>query len=241
MFIQALRQSPRTSRWATWVIGDQGAAATETRQFLSVCFDRLGQADQRTVINRTCSADATGIDSLIHELVSHELLCRLGLKPTVEPQVGGLTPDFAVLISGTKFLVDVFVANNPSRTIVCKTEAGLGTVDCGDRAKKISDRLAEKSIRYGKIGLPFIAIVFLGDHQMASHNIVEAFYGASLDDGNLLDDYPSYLAGLKTSAGLTLPDDQGKPRHQNISAVLACDWFDTGAALLEQWSCVDFS
>jgi len=62
---------------------------------------------------------------------------------------------------------------------------------------------------------------------MASHNIVEAFYGASLDDGNLADNYPNSLASLRTSSGLTLPDEYGVPRHRNLSAVLACDWFDT--------------
>jgi len=115
-----------------------GPAATETRAFLETCFSRLTTRIQAKVKRRIQSGDAKNIDALIHELVSHELLYRLRFDPEIEPKIDGLTPDFSITISGVEFLVDVLVAYNPSRTVFEESEHGLGTVDCGDRAKKYS-------------------------------------------------------------------------------------------------------
>ena len=138
-----------------------------------------------------------------------------------------MTPDFKVSAGRTEFLLDVFLTYNPTRTIFCQTEYSLGTVDRGDRAKKIADRISEKSNKYKSTNMPLLLLVFLGDHTLKSSNIEQAAYGASLGDGNLNEDFPRKLSKLQPPGGVMLPDECASPQHPNLSAVVACDWFDT--------------
>ncbi len=227
MFIEYLRRNLNKSPWAAWLANDPGRAATETRNFIAKCFERLEQKTQSQILTRVQKADETDIDALIHELVAHELLFRMQLNPKYHPQVGGLTPDFKVSAGRTEFLLDVFLTYNPTRTIFCQTEYSLGTVDRGDRAKKIADRISEKSNKYKSTNMPLLLLVFLGDHTLKSSNIEQAAYGASLGDGNLNEDFPRKLSKLQPPGGVMLPDECASPQHPNLSAVVACDWFDT--------------
>jgi hypothetical protein len=112
------------------------------------------------------------------------------------------------------------------------------TVDSGDRAKKVRDRIREKQRKYARTGKPIILVVFLGDYWMSVTDVQRALYGEPLGSDWLREEFPKAimefreeLVDANTSAappdGAMLPDELGRPGCPKLSAVLVCDWFDT--------------
>lgn len=249
MLLGALRQNKKLSDWAKWVRDNPKSAARETRDFLERCLANIPKNKQGTFLHRIRSADVNVADSLLHELVAHELLRRLGLEPQFGPKLDDrLTPDMMVKIANQQFIVDVFLTRNPSRTIqpLCRIfpgtakelqDLGVYTVDSGDRAKKIRDSLLEKYRKYAQTGAPLILIVFLGDHHMQMPDVETALYGEPLTSTWLSEGFPNSITKFRRElvdrtadnppGGTMLPDEAGQCGCPKLSAVLACDWFDT--------------
>ncbi|MGH9453573.1 MAG: hypothetical protein ACRD2O_06340 [Terriglobia bacterium] len=231
--------------WARWVLAGPDPAACEMRELLEICAANVNSRRHEKLLDKVRSADKDGVDSLLYELVAHELLHRLQLKPEFWPTLGSeLTPDMTATVGGEQFIVDVFLVRNPSRTVKPFPCPGLifpegfqYTVDHGDRAKKIADRILEKHQKYAPTGKPMLLVVFLGDEWMQMSNVEEALYGAAASDGWLQDDFPRLIVNFRKELveesvivpkpGILLPDENNQPGCPSLSAVLACDWFYT--------------
>jgi len=245
MLLSAMQKNPGLSSWAKWVRDDARRAAREIRDFLETCFVNIAQNKHKRLLQRIAVGDENEVDAALHELVAHELLRRLHFEPEFQPDLGtSLTPDMVVKITNQQFIVDVYLPHNPSRTIRPLPVRGLGvesesvyTVDRGERAKKICDAVLGKCRRYSPTGKPMILVVFLGDHFVDMDDVQSALYGASLEDAWLRDDFPHAITDFRQElvskhidpppGGAMLPDDHGHPGCPRLSAVLACDWFDT--------------
>jgi hypothetical protein len=245
MLLSALKKNQGLSDWAKWVRDDPRQAPRETREFLERCFANIAPSNGKQLIQRIGSDGKENIDAALHELVAHELFRRLQFKPEFQPNwFTPLTPDMVVKIGNQQFIVDVFVTHNPARTITPLPVKGLVdegkfiyTVDRGDRAKKIWDTVLDKYHKYSQTGKPMILIVFLGDHWVGMHNVQAALYGASAEDAWLADHFPHAITDFRQKlasmhmepppGGAMLPDENGQPACPRLSAVLACDWFDT--------------
>lgn len=240
-----LQRNGKLSEWAKWVRDDLDPAAVETREFLGRCFANIREAKRARLLARLRSGDTDNVDASLHELVAHELFRRLHFEPKFEPKVGGLTPDMTAKVADHECIVDVFLTRNPSRTtrrtlpgtLLDLPEGTQYTVDAGDRAKKVRDTILEKHHKYSATGRPMILVVFLGDHWVQMRDVQCALYGVPLADAWLRDDFPNGIANFRKevvamhreppAAGAMLPDDRGQPGCPNLSAVIACDWFDT--------------
>ncbi len=210
MLLDTLREKTKLSELAKWALGGATSAARETRDFLEVSFANIANNRQNKLLHRICLADEDVTDSLLHELVAHELLRRLRLEPDFGPKLGtNLTPDMMATVANQRFIVDVFLTRNPSRTIrpfPCPFP-GLPefqyVVDSGDRAKKIRDRIMEKHQKYSRTGKPMILVAFLGDLFMEMKDVQHALYGASLGDGWLHEPFPNAI--MKFSPTFAVP------------------------------------
>lgn len=245
MLLDTLREKAKLSEWAKWAAGNPNSAARETRDFLEVCFANVAKNRQNKLLQSIRLADEDTTDSILHELVAHELLRRLRFEPDFGPKLStSLTPDMMATVTNQRFIVDVFLTRNPSRTIrpfPCRLRGHPEfeyTVDSGDRAKKIRDRIMEKHQKYSRTGKPMILVVFLGDHWMSMRDVQRALYGASLGDEWLHEPFPNAIIKFRRDLvdaniaapppdGAMLPDDHGRPGCPKLSALLACDWFDT--------------
>ncbi|MGH9355027.1 MAG: hypothetical protein ACRD10_02745 [Terriglobia bacterium] len=185
---------------------------------------------------------AENVDAALYELVAHELLRRLEFTPTFKPAYKAsankkLSPDMDVMINGQKYIVDVFLTHNAIKTIKRGRDRFRLTVNQGENAKNIHDKIIQKCGKYASIQKPIILVVFLGDHNVELLDVSRALYGAGLEDGWLKDKFPFGIADFQREisskfnqelpGGAILPDEEGVPRCANLSAVLACDWFDS--------------
>lgn len=70
---------------------------------------------------------------------------------------------------------------------------------------------------------------FLGDHNILDiESISEALLGVYRNhDTFKIEDFKEMIRGRKNKIGLFLPNESGKAEYKNLSAVVACDWFDT--------------
>lgn len=245
MLLSALKKNEGLSDWAKWVRDDPEQAPREIREFLERCFARIPANKGKQLIQRIKSDGEENVDAALYELVAHELFWRLHLKPEFQPNCfTPLTPDMAVQIGNQQFIVNVFVTHNPARTVAPFPVKGLGnqikfvyTVDRGDRAKKIRDTVLDKYHKYLPTGKPMILVVFLGDHWVQMHDVQDALYGAPIGDEWLRDNFPHTITDFRQElaskhmktppGGAMLPDENGQPGCPRLSAVLACDWFDT--------------
>jgi hypothetical protein len=232
MLAEALRAAPHKSPWAAWLTTEDGTAASETREFLESCFQTVPETKHAGIIKKKITpGDAAQIDATLHELVAYKLLHQLSFEPEYDPGIRGLekklTPDIAVQIFGQQFIVDVFVRHTPRRTITRHTW-GYSRIDHGDAAKEFGERISEKCRKYEIVGLPLLLVAFLGDFMLKTASVEAALYGASIGDGNLDDQFPQRITALRPPGGVLLPESgTDSPRHPNLSAVVACSWFDT--------------
>ena len=229
MLSEILRGFPKGS-WAHWVASDEGHGAKETREFLDTCFLGLPAPKRSLVLAKIRNErDAANIDALIHEIVTNELLHRFKLTPDFDPTVGKLTPDIAVDIADQRFILDVFVTHSPCRTVTYHGDGTGKAYDKGERAKKIGDTITAKATKYAKTNLPLVLFVYLGDHFILSENDIEkALFGLTIGEiapGERFQD--TFAAREFGGVFLSNADDGSLPRHRNLSAVVACDWFDT--------------
>lgn len=248
--LKALQENQNLEDRARWLRDNPGGPAREELAFFELCFSNIPLHKRRSFCRRLSTADKNNADAALYELVAHELFRRLHLKPEFGPKLAGaspgsvLTPDMTVVVGRQSYVVDVFLSNNPVCTI--KTPAFLApdvrsrvtyTVDRGDRAKKIRETLLGKHHKYSKTERPMILVVFLGDHWIAVHDVQTALYGAPLHDGWLEDKFPQGICSFRRDIAMThdnpppggamLPDESGDPGCRKLSAVIACDWFDT--------------
>ena len=227
MLTDILKSTAIKSTWLAWVVGERTQAAQETRFFLDSCFSHIRSTRQKRLLQRIQKGDSLEIEAAIHELVAHELLRRLGFSPEFDPQIINATPDMSVEIFGDRFIADVFVTHNPRRTILEFGSDFLLTRDSGERAQKIAETIREKSTKYAKTNLPLILFVFLGDHSVSIRDVERALFGITIHDIELTGETLWGLREDERIDSVFLSEDIGRPRHSNISAVIACDWFDT--------------
>jgi hypothetical protein len=208
-----------------------GTAARETREFLESCLQIIPETKHAGIRKKIRTGDSAQIDATLHELVAYKLLQQLHFELEYAPRITGLeeerTPDLSVQIGGQQFIVDVFVRHTPLRTIKRYTH-GYSVTDRGDTAKEFGERVSEKCQKYEIVDLPLLLVIFLGDSVLETTDVQVALYGASIGDGNLDDQFPQRITTLRPSGGVLLPEyGTDFPRHPNLSAVVACRWFDT--------------
>jgi hypothetical protein len=228
MLMKALQVASHKSPWATWLVTHDGTAARETREFLENCFQTVPETKHAGIRKKITRGDPAQIDATLYELVAYRLLQQLNFELEYDPRIAGQrTPDIAVQIVEQQFIVDVFVRHTPRRTITRHTH-GYSVTDQGDAAKEFGERISEKCSKYEIVGLPLLLVVFLGDFMVETSAVEAALYGASIGDGNLEDQFPRRINALRPPGGVLLPDyGTDSPRHPNLSAVIACSWFDT--------------
>ncbi len=238
MVVDALRKNRNLTGLGAWLANRRGSASQETGDFLECCLSKIEDGKAREVCKTLEHDTAENVDAVLHELVAHELFTRLEFTPTFKPKLPnkGLTPDMDVTINGQKYIVDVFLTHNAVKTEKGEVGGYSSTVDAGENTKKIYDVIKSK-YKYDAIGKPIILVVFLGDHNVELLDVSRALYGAGLEDEWLKDKFPFGIAdfqreiGSKSNqelpGGAILPNEEGVPRCANLSAVLACDWFDS--------------
>ena len=231
-------------RLAWWAFADEPAAA-DTRQFLDRCWVGVPETGRGKLKARIEHGDEREAEAAISELVTHEFLRRLGRLVEWAPRVGSLTPDLAVLIDSRRYLLDVYVRHNPSKTVVEVGPDYVATCDSGERAQELAQVISSKAGKYAPTGLPLLLVVFLGDHWVKTVNVEEAVYGIRLEDLRFLAKSVDDLSKSTRIDSVFFSDTVGIARHSNLSAVIAFDWFDTlnlenpgkrlGGVLLHHW------
>jgi hypothetical protein len=247
--------------WSQWVGTSQKTSAVETLTFLSAALGRLPPSRQNFVLAKIEKADNSFLaEATLHELVAHEFLYRLTLQPEWEPHVGNLTPDLAFTTQqGIRFLTDVFVAHSPKHSV----NGGLASYLKDDtlkdgwaydspndpyinRTKKVAERVQEKVVKYNSTGMPLLVFGFLGDNRAFDfRNFEQALYGSTVSEAAPYEPLPLPAHQRVNGGGLLVPQEDVVP-FRNLSAVIACEWFDTldrtrpgkrlAAVVLHHWS-----
>jgi hypothetical protein len=252
MLAEAFNAAAQRSTWVEWLIASDSAAAVDTRAFLQTAFSHIRAEKQRSVADRIQKGDASQIEATIHELVAHELFRRLQLRPVFEPLLEGKTPDLSFETAGMKCIADIVVCHSPSKTV---RDLGNGIREAWDRAEssesraeKIAKVLQKKADSYAGLGLPIVPIIFLGDRNaFGFRDIEKACFGVTLREVALEPRFPESLPKYRVPVGgLLLPRDDFPVPCENMSAVIACDWFDTlnrqrpgkrlASCVLHRWS-----
>lgn len=223
-FREMLRGLNRKTDWIEWLSTDTSKAATETLAFLSGCYSNVSQLKKAKITKRFQKGDKQEVDAVIRELVTHELLRRLGLHPEWSPSIEGLNPDLMFRVNGRSFIADVLLVKSPIRTIRNRGRVieswDNPMLPAESRAKKIADKIGEKSTKYSKLRFPLVLFIFLGDNFLLDIEKVEAaLFGKTIED--ILHDkrYPI--------------DEIYHPSYKNLAAIIACKWFDTNNTLDE--------
>ncbi len=233
MFDSALTAAAERSDWVRYLIARNSVAATETRALLEAAFSNIRAEKQNRVAARIREGDTPQIEATIHELVAHELLRRLQLRPEFEPQLQGKSPDLLFEAAGMRFISDVVVLHSPSKT-VNEADWGYEAWDTAEpsesRPEKIKKKLEEKADRYAELNLPIVPIIFLGDRLGFEifDDIERACFGITLQEVDLEPAFPQSLPRYRVPVGgLLLPREDVPVPYEHISAVIACDWFST--------------
>ena len=220
MLSQILASHEQLSDWAKWLVTSTRTPAVELRVFLDRALRHL-PAPKR-VRKRLQSADAGGVDAILHELLMFEVCTILRMNPTFEPNVGEQHPDLSVCIEGKTFLADVVVASRPISTM---HPAGDGYLDCGQAARKLADRVAEKASKYARLNQPLIVFVMFGGYDIGFDDLETALYGSTVQE--------LFLAGVSSEEchpdwhghGILCPPSANP--HPLLSAAIGCQWFDS--------------
>jgi hypothetical protein len=218
-FTKIIRSAKSKSDWVIWLSTDTGKAATETLSFLSVCYSNIPITKREDVRKRLLVGDRDEIEAIIRELVAFELLRRLHLIPDWSPKIEGKNPDLLFIANGEKFIADVFLVKSPKKTISKIDDIHTEYWDkpqsqSESRSNKIAEIIKRKSNHYSQLEYPLVLFVFFADNLGLDIQKVEsALYGITVEEIQEDDVYP---------------DD--KTHHlscPNLSAVIACKWFDT--------------
>ena len=220
MLSQILASHEQLSDWAKWLVTSTRTPAVELRVFLDRALRHL-PAPKR-VRKRLQSADAGGVDAILHELLMFEVCTILRMNPTFEPNVGKQHPDLSVCIEGKTFLADVVVVSRPSSTM---HPAGDGYLDCGQAAGKLADRVAEKASKYARLNQPLIVFVMFGGYDIGFDDLETALYGSIAQE--------LFVAGVSSEEchpdwhehGILCPPSANP--HPLLSAAIGCQWFDS--------------
>lgn len=229
---ELLRAAPNKSEWVSWLCTSKAAAAQHTLRVLSISFSHIPPDKRRTIGHDRLKGDHNEIHSLIYELVAFETLRRLGLAPTWSPRIGGMNPDLKFSCSDGQFISDVCMVHSPKKAV---EELGDGFIESVDdmsdparsRANKISEKVRSKANKYSKLDTPLVLFVFFADHHLLDPMKVEkALFGMTLEEVGVQPRYPFDLNHGFPYPGI-LRDDRGGAQYTTLSAVVACDWFDT--------------
>ena len=101
-----------------------------------------------------------------------------------------------------------------------------GYRDSGEAAKKIADMVSKKAGRYRRLHLPLILFVFFAGHDVGTDDVERALYGATVNELCLNGGLAVHCHEDWHSHGVFCPPGP-TGRHRELSAVIACDWFDT--------------
>lgn len=221
---EAIAQSRSLSDLAAW-LADLNGTGTEPMAFIEKSYFRLPAAKQRSVIRRVQSGDQSQADSVISELLIFETCHLLKLEPTFQPTIDGLTPDLQLVASGVDYIADVFLTNRPASTL--QQFGGLdGYADAGEASKKIADTIASKATKYKPSGMPLLIFVVFGGHDVDQGDLQAALYGSTIAEILANGTVDEQMHDQQGRHGLICPPD-ADARHDNLSAVVGCDWFDT--------------
>jgi hypothetical protein len=200
-------------------------AAAETRAFLDRALAHLPAATFARVQRRLQRADASGVDSTLHELVIFEICQELGVRPTFEPRAHNQTPDLSLTIGETPFWADVLVTYRPTSTL--RVSEGLhGYEDGGEAARKIGDAIAAKAVKYRSLDGPLLVFVMFGRYDVDLDDLETGLYGSPVSEAAIEGVSPLSCDETWHRHGILCPPSSEAP-HTNLSAVIACEWFDT--------------
>jgi hypothetical protein len=212
------------SDWARWLTTSTDLGARETLLFLERAFIHLPCRAQQRVLKQR-NANSNKVDSLLHELLLHEVCHEFGLDPAFEPEIEGQTPDLALKVAGQTYIAEVFLTNRPKKTVI-DFGGFSGYRDRGEAAKKIADMVSEKAVRYRGLHVPLILFVVFMGHNVRPHDLETALYGATVNEllstgGLTIDCHEDWHShGVFCPPGPTAC-------HRELSAIVGCDWFDT--------------
>lgn len=205
------------SAWIRWITRVEKADGRQTYAFLITCCSHLG--DLKTLGNRVRNeCDENNLKAMVFELVTHELLYRLGLTPTFQPRSCEKTPDLAFQGGGTTFLADAFFVLGSVRS-EASSQPGIHECPEDDEredkiVKRIRDRVEEKGPKYVDLGQPIVLFSFIFDH---GHSNPGRIQGLLLGEEN--------GDGLGAHRGILMPWEDGSKHYRNVSAFVIAEWF----------------
>ena len=229
MFAGIARNSKIHKPALKWVATSQDARAIWERRFYNMAIRRLPEKKQRRILHICAKADDAEVEAMLYELLAHELLSRLHLKPEWHPTIEGQTPDLKFRVNDQDFIADCIVLHSPKRTLKDYPD-GTGYAFDGSRpgesrSIKLYDIIEQKAHKYRRIGLPLIVFVFVGDLRIMSSQVLErTLYGRTTLEISEEETFPSAGYAPVVTGGLLLPSEDGKQRYTNLSAAVWCEW-----------------
>lgn len=217
------------SQWVKWLVSES-VSAQETLAFLESAYLNLTADEQSRWARRISSGDEQQVMGTVYELVAIELLRRRQLAPRYAPKIKGKTPDILFTFAGKEYLADVYLAHSPKKTYQMTGARSWTSRNAGDRARELAEEISRKATKYDKLGMPIIIFVFIGDHfGLKIKDIEEALLGyfhdrqsfTKSDVVNMNQVYPLDVSGLYLRKIL------GRPYPKHLTAVVACDWYDS--------------
>jgi hypothetical protein len=231
-FQDIIRNRSSNSFWTNWLVRADCKAAAETLGFLSSCFSELPANKRGRLEKRIVKCDEHEIEAIYSELVAYELLKRLRLDPEWSPKIQSNNPDLAFRSNCQDFIADVLVIRSLSKTIEPHGKVIASwdspTNPSESRSKKFADHISNKATKYRGLGLPLVVFVFRGDHHLVNLEKIEsALYGMTIEEIMNGADFPGDLGETGIHPGILLPRNGEELPHQNLAALIYCDWFDT--------------
>jgi len=230
MFAEIAKNSQIHNSDLCWLATSDDTGAVWERQFYNMALVRLPESKQRQFLHISAEADDAEIAASLYELLAHELLSRLHLKPRWHPSIEEQTPDLGFRINSRDFIADCIVLHSPRRTLKDYPN-GTGSAFDGSkpgesRSIKLYDSLEKKALKYRRSGFPLVVFVFAGDLRIMNRQVLErALYGRTTLEASEEETFPSVGYAPVVTGGLWLPSEDSNQRHTNLSAAVWCDWF----------------
>jgi len=230
MFAGIARNSKIDKPALHWMATSQNAGPIWERRFYNIALGQLPEDNQRQVLRIGAKADNAEVEAVLYELLAHELLSRLHLKPRWHPSIKGQTPDLGFCYGGQDFIADCIVLHSPKRTLrdYCDGSGSAfdGSKPGESRSIKLFDGIEQKARKYRLISLPLVVFVFAGDLRIMNRQVLECvLYGRTTLEASEEETFPSVGYAPALTGGLLLPGEDGNQRHTNLSAAVWCDWF----------------